>query len=1119
MTQPNIGIKLSVSGNAQVKGALSDVERSLGSVSSAARAAMGPLVGLFSAGAFVGKVAQVQREFDVLNSSLKTVTGSSAAAAREMEWLKSFAKETPFGLNQATQAFVKMKALGLDPSRAALTSYGNTASAMGKDLNQMIEAVADAATGEFERLKEFGVKSKKEGDQVSFTFQGVTTKIGNNAAEITGYLESLGNNQFAGAMAERANTLDGAIANLGKTWDELFRTISAQNAGTLMHNAVRMAEAAVTDLTTVLRALNGTTADNASQTGAAATVQQTLATAFETAAVIGAEVKYVLVQVGREIGVISAVYGQVLKFNWEGAKEIARQYHQESKTARDEVDATTARILNARQAAGLSSPNNYDEPAVLRARQAAAAQEAAAAKALADAKAKEAAAQAAANAARLAGQAEAQKAAEADLAFRRKYTLELIKGMEDAAQAELAYQAALDARNFDAAWEADQKNLAAVDARIKAGRTTLEQLQFENSLLALNTTEREVAIAMRELERQGVVQGTEAYKAYAAAIQTAVVNREAQREARDFWSSIETTAKDVFTDVADGGVNAFQRIGKTIKASVLDVLWQMTGRQWLISVGAAMGVPGAAMASTASGGNSLLGTLGNLSGAYNSLGTIGSLASSAAVASGATYGTGFLSQQSAMLAAQEAGFTAAATSAASTVASAVPYVAAVLAVASIANATKGESRWGGQYGYNFGGGLVNNRRGTEVVGAVLGVNRLEGVNTFAEAEVQAAISGTVGSINALLASAGSSATLAGFQAGLETSGKGRGGVFAGGTLSTGATFGESGQGNNYAGTLFEKTSTQSPDAQTALANFALDLQQATIQALQAATDIPESLKKLVQGADAEALTADAAAALLGSVQGQISAVKQLQEAFDSLGWQSLIDITHDATVAMAETVGGFDALAQSLSGYYQNFYSDQERLSTLQAQVSQQLTTLGINDLPDTVAAYRQLVDDAMADGNETLAASLIKLSGAFFEVETAATAATNALLDRLQAESATLADFTRSKSRLLLGLDVPGFASGGVHSGGLRIVGENGPELEATGPARYWTASQTASLVNGQSTPATEPVVAELRALRAEVSDLRAETRATASHTAKTARLLDRAMPDGQSIQTTVAA
>lgn len=44
--------------------------------------------------------------------------------------------------------------------------------------------------------------------------------------------------------------------------------------------------------------------------------------------------------------------------------------------------------------------------------------------------------------------------------------------------------------------------------------------------------------------------------------------------------------------------------------------------------------------------------------------------------------------------------------------------------------------------------------------------------------------------------------------------------------------------------------------------------------------------------------------------------------------------------------------------------------------------------------------------------------------------------------------------------LGIPGFAGGGNHAGGLRVVGERGPELEATGPARYWNASQTTSML-----------------------------------------------------------
>ena len=191
---------------------------------------LGTLLGGVFAGvsvtAFVGKLVSVQREFDVLNSSLVTVTGSAQAAGREMAWIKTFAKDTPYGLAQATEAFVKMKALGLDPTQAKLTSFGNTAAGMGKSLMQMIEAVADAATGEFERLKEFGIKASKQGDMVAFTFQGVTTRVKNSAKDITDYLENIGNTAFGGAMEQRAKTLDGAIAALVDSWDELFRTIN-----------------------------------------------------------------------------------------------------------------------------------------------------------------------------------------------------------------------------------------------------------------------------------------------------------------------------------------------------------------------------------------------------------------------------------------------------------------------------------------------------------------------------------------------------------------------------------------------------------------------------------------------------------------------------------------------------------------------------------------------------------------------------------------------------------------------------------------------------------------------------------------------------------------------------
>ncbi|AVS67847.1 tail length tape measure protein [Paracidovorax avenae] len=308
----------------------------------------GVLAGVSFAG-FVGKLVSVQREFDVLYSSLKTVAGGAAAAEREMSWLKDFARETPFGLAQATQAFVKMKSLGLEPTRAALTSFGNTASAMGKGLDQMIEAVADASTSEFERLREFGIKAKQEGDKVELTFQGVSKTIGNNAQEIVKYLEDIGNAQFAGAMEERAKTLDGAISALGDTWDELFRTVNERNTGNLIYDSVMLATGAVEQATTVLRAMTEAASGSAEATGALKTIQEGIGTVFETVAVLGVNVAYTLQQVGNELGGLAAQAVQAAQFNFAGVRAIREQMVADAETARREVDATTSRIMRARK--------------------------------------------------------------------------------------------------------------------------------------------------------------------------------------------------------------------------------------------------------------------------------------------------------------------------------------------------------------------------------------------------------------------------------------------------------------------------------------------------------------------------------------------------------------------------------------------------------------------------------------------------------------------------------------------------------------------------------------------------------------------------------------------------
>jgi hypothetical protein len=88
------------------------------------------------------------------------------------------------------------------------------------------------------------------------------------------------------------------------------------------------------------------------------------------------------------------------------------------------------------------------------------------------------------------------------------------------------------------------------------------------------------------------------------------------------------------------------------------------------------------------------------------------------------------------------------------------------------------------------------------------------------------------------------------------------------------------------------------------------------------------------------------------------------------------------------------------------------------------------------------------------------------------------------------MADFFGASGR------VPAFASGGYHSGGMRLVGERGPELEVTGPSRIYNAQQTKGMLSGNDTKA------ELAAMR---RDLNNGLKAIAKSTRKSAETLNK--------------
>lgn len=167
-----------------------------------------------------------RKEFARYEAVLKNATGSGKEASNVMRTLQTLAADTPASVAEWTEAYIKLINRGIKPTTSELTALGDIATSQGKDLDQFIEALLDAMTGENERLKKFGITAQKNGETTAFTFKGVTTEVKNNDQAIKDYIISLGQLQgVQGSMATQMKELGGLESNLGDQMDNIYNKI------------------------------------------------------------------------------------------------------------------------------------------------------------------------------------------------------------------------------------------------------------------------------------------------------------------------------------------------------------------------------------------------------------------------------------------------------------------------------------------------------------------------------------------------------------------------------------------------------------------------------------------------------------------------------------------------------------------------------------------------------------------------------------------------------------------------------------------------------------------------------------------------------------------------------
>lgn len=218
--------------------------------------AIGAIGGTAALGMLGKDILDTTAKFEKFGIVLRNTLGNDAGNDA-LDMIANFAATTPFQLDEVTAAFIKMANQGFVPTREELVKLGDIASSTGKSFDQLAEALLDAQTGQFERLKEFGIKASANGDKVTFSFKEQQTTVDNTNSAIQKYILSLGElHGVAGANAKISESLTGEISNLEDKLAAMYNEMGTANKGVL-YDAVGLGSMLIENYETVGKVIIG----------------------------------------------------------------------------------------------------------------------------------------------------------------------------------------------------------------------------------------------------------------------------------------------------------------------------------------------------------------------------------------------------------------------------------------------------------------------------------------------------------------------------------------------------------------------------------------------------------------------------------------------------------------------------------------------------------------------------------------------------------------------------------------------------------------------------------------------------------------------------------------------
>lgn len=587
---------------------------------------------------------------------------------------------------------------------------------------------------------------------------------------------------------------------------------------------------------------------------------------------------------------------------------------------------------------------------------------------------------------------QANKVSQDDLVAAQAKLLEqqpaMKKAMDETAK---AAQAVADARQKEAegiaAWlqaqqEAAAQSLASVQDRITGLRDEEAALSLSREMnISLAEAVERLAIARMEEKQARFHEGSEGWQAIQKEIEArkqllGLVSGKAQREEEsrgwaDMWSSVDRTAHDVFVNVLEGGQDAFKRLGNTLKASVLDVLYQMTVRKWIVSIGTSVFGAGFGLAANAATGGGAGGAGGGLSTVASGASLLGSSAFGMGLTGAWGAGGGLMSTLGAGASLLGSG---AIGTGLGVLAGALGPIALALAVlpslfgrklkdSGIEGTFGGESGFEGRSYKFYKGGLFRSDK-TEYDELDEQVRKTLG-DTFKAMSQQVSDFADVLGL--------STERLAGFTSDIKLSTHGLSEGDAQKKLQEALATANNELAQQVIGTWEETTET----IKRRVASSGVEMDAGA----DAFREVEETVTRTTYKASEFAREGEKAIDTLTRLATSLTLANTWFKRFGA----SLFDASlegGDKASSFVDSMGGKEAFDQRAGSYFNNFYSSNQRRTAMRSEIEDRLGKAGI-EMPRTAAEFKAAMDGflAMGEAGHEGAAALFEVSDAFAEV------------------------------------------------------------------------------------------------------------------------------------------